>query len=231
MIETLCSSRSAIWLNCSESARSSVVLDATSSAGTRDDRSPSASRREASVRRVRGVVKRCARNAATSTATPNAIPAITRTRPVIAASVLERAVYGLDKVTTMPHGGSASETPSGARAGEICGSRAWPRIGATPSWPEKARRLSGSGIHVPSVSWVARPNMTETSASATLSAAKLSRPRLTSRSRTSWLSTGWPSASSPTTAAFPTLVWITWSMTAAVALARPRRLCSSCWRT
>ena len=58
MIETLSSSRSAMALNCVDSTRSSSVPDESSSLVTRDVKSPSARRREASVRRVRGVVKR-----------------------------------------------------------------------------------------------------------------------------------------------------------------------------
>ena len=54
MIPTLSSSRSAIWLNWVETARSSSVPVDSASVATRDARSPSASRREASVRRVIG---------------------------------------------------------------------------------------------------------------------------------------------------------------------------------
>ena len=60
MISTLSSSRSAIVLNWVDSSRSSSVPDESSSVATREPRSPSASRREASVSRVIGVLKRWA---------------------------------------------------------------------------------------------------------------------------------------------------------------------------
>ena len=104
MMLTLSSSRSAIALNCWLSSRSSSVPWDSSSDATRDDRSPSASRRLASVSRVSGVVNRWARNAATSTATRNATLAMISSRAVTLASVLARLVYGFDSVTIEPPG-------------------------------------------------------------------------------------------------------------------------------
>ena len=87
---------------------------------------------------------------------------MTSSRPVIAASVLARLVYGLDRVTTMPQGGSPGrDRELGTLAGAICGvarlaaARARRRAGLERRGPGRDRASS-----VPSVSGCARPNCT-----------------------------------------------------------------------
>ncbi len=156
--DTLSSSRSAIVLNWVDSARSSRVPDESSSVATREVRSPSASRREASVSRVIGVEKRWAMKAATSTATMNAAEAMTRSSPVMAASVFARPVYGLERVTLMPQSWTALVRATSARAAEIAGSRSCPRAGSSASGTSKPSVGSGSTAIGPSASWRASPN-------------------------------------------------------------------------
>ena len=103
----------------------------------------------------------------------------------------------------MPQGGSPGgdrERHPGGRDLRVA------RLAADRAHVELAREgrgdWSGSGIHVPSVSWVAGPNMTVTSASATLVGGEREHALLDEQvARPSWLSDGCPSASRSTTAA------------------------------
>ena len=165
-------------------------------------------------------------NAATSTATMNAAEAMTSRRPVIAASVLARLVYGLDSVTTMPQSCMAFTWAVPALAGAIAGSRARPRPGSASRGRSKPRSASGFGTGVPSVSKEARPNRTLTSAWATVLAVSASSPSPMRAASTAGLSRGWPSTTA-TTAAVPTASMMNRSRIAAVAVAWACRLCSS----
>ena len=116
MISTLSWSRSAIALNWTASSAISDDPARTSSGGTRRVRSPSASPRDASVRRRSGVVKRRAMAADTSTLSPSANSATAASRPVTLASAVARKVYGLDSVTWTAYG--LNEV---ARRRSVCG--------------------------------------------------------------------------------------------------------------
>ena len=98
LISTLSSRRSAIVLNWTASSPSSVEPARNWAAGTRRDRSPSASARDASVSWRSGVVKRRVSAADTTTARPSANRAIAARRPVRFAMAEARKVDGLASV-------------------------------------------------------------------------------------------------------------------------------------
>ena len=137
---------------------------------TRAVRSPSASARDASVRRRSGVVKRWARNAATITATRNATAAMTSSRPVTLASVLRRNVYGFDSVTPMPQ--SCRRSP-----GRLRGARGRSRVARLAAVrrdrPRRREREPGAGTTTSDAVRVGRgrAEVTSTSAWATTFAA------------------------------------------------------------
>ncbi len=232
MMPTLSSSRSAIWLNWVESVRSSSVPDERSSVATREARSPSARRRDTSVRRVMGTLNRWARNAATSTAIRNAAAAITSSSPLIAAIVVARLVNGSLSVAWIPQSRCVFARPADAVAGRIAESGCWPRSGSilVSAWNESDG--SGSGTSVPSGSCTAGPNEISTLASATSSATVCSSPASRSSTLTAGLSRTSPVARSTHTTGWssPTARAMNSTRISAVASARSWSRVSSCWR-
>ena len=126
MIATLSSSRSAIALNWTASSVSSDEPARTSARSTRFARSPSASAREASVRRRSGVVNRRAIAAATMIASPSATMPTAASRPVTLAMAVSRNVYGFDSWTSMAYGKALSVDVAPVRVRPWSGSRVWP---------------------------------------------------------------------------------------------------------
>ncbi len=112
MIATLSSSRSAIALNWRDSSEISIAPVTASRVGTRLPSSPRSRSLAAVVSRRSGVVNRRARNAATATEMRKATIPTTMSRPVTAAMVEARKVYGFDRVTCTPHGTGARSPTS-----------------------------------------------------------------------------------------------------------------------